>query len=83
VIARLEYYDAVTIDEINQSMFFIDSSRPAARQYMSEWFGFSDSLGWAAHRFLKEAIQSLEYRLVVGLPIEVVLPTEGSEDESH
>jgi hypothetical protein len=80
VKARLNYHDVVLIDEVHESMLFVDSSRPTARQDMSECFRLTNSIGGIAHRILKETVESLEHCVVVGLPIQVVLPTEGSED---
>jgi hypothetical protein len=61
-------------------VFLVDPARPTTLHYVSKWFGFSDSLGWVAQNVLEKSIHSLQGQFVVGLPIGIVLPAEGSKD---
>jgi hypothetical protein len=83
VVARLEDDDVMAFSHIYQSVLFVDPARPTTGQHVSKRFGFSDSFKWRAHRFFEKAIEAYKQGLVVGLPIEIVLPPKRSEYESH
>jgi hypothetical protein len=75
--------DVIVFNEVYESVFLVDSTRPTARQHVSKRFGLSDPFEWRAHRFVEKAIDALKHCIVVGLPIEIVLPPEGGEYEAH
>jgi hypothetical protein len=79
----LEDDDVVSFHQVYESVLLVDSTRPTTGEHVSKRFGFSDPFEWGAHRFVEKAVDSLKHRLVVGLPIEVVLPPEGSEYKRH
>jgi hypothetical protein len=64
-------------------VLFVNPTRPTARQHVSKLFGFTDPFEWRARRFFEKTIQALKHCIVVGLPIEIVLPPEGGEYETH
>jgi len=80
---RLKDHDVVTINEVNESMFRVDSSRPTLRQNVSERFRFADSFKRGSYRNFNQTVEAFEHRLIVALPKVIVLPTKGSEDQSH
>jgi hypothetical protein len=61
-------------------VFLVDPARPTSFHDVSEWFGLSDSLGRVAQDVLEKSIHSLQSQFVVGLPIGIVFPAEGSKD---
>ena len=83
MVARLKNDNVPAVYEIHEAMFLINSTRPASRQYMSEWFGFADTFSWIANRLFQQTIKSFKHCLVVRLPIEIILPTKGSENQAH
>jgi len=46
--AGLQDYKVVPVDEINQSVFIVNSSRPTTGQDMAKRFGFANSFEWAS-----------------------------------
>ena len=56
MIARLKNDNIAAIYEIHEAMFLVNPTRPASRQYMSEWFGFADAFSWIANRLFQKTI---------------------------
>ena len=73
----------VSIKEIDESMLLVNSSRPTSFENVSKRFRFANSVGRMTQHVFEKTIHSLQGRFVVGLPIAVVLPTHGSNNETH
>jgi hypothetical protein len=83
VKSRLKYYYIVVVEKIDESVLFVDLSRPTSFKHVSKWFWFSDSLGRVAKYVREKSIHTLQVHFVVGLPIGVVFPAKGGKDETH
>ena len=80
VVPRLEDYDIVAVDQIDEPMFLINSARPTTGKDMAKWLRLTNSFEWVTHRVFEQTIETLERRLIAGLPMAIVLPTKRSED---
>jgi hypothetical protein len=64
-------------------MFFINSTRPTPRKNMSKRLRFADSVEWVTYSLFEKTIEAFERSLIEGLPMAIVLPAQGSEDQTH
>jgi hypothetical protein len=83
VKSGLKYDDIVSINEIDKAMFLVNPSRPTSFEDVSKRFRLANSVGRVTQDVLEKSIDSLQGRLVVGLPMAVVLPTDGSKNQTH
>jgi hypothetical protein len=83
VVSRLEHDDIVTFDQIDESMFFVNSARPTPRKNVSKRLRFADAFERVTYGVFEEPIETFERCLIVGLPMAIVLPAQRSEDQSH
>jgi len=73
----------VSINEIDQSMLFVNSSRPTSFEDVSKRFWFADSVSRVTQYVFQNSIHTIQSCFVMGLPIAVVLPTNGSKNQTH
>jgi hypothetical protein len=79
----LKYDDIVAFNEIDESMLFVNPSRPTSFEDVSKRLRFANTLGGVTQDVLEKSIHSIQSRLVVRLPVAIVLPTNGSKNETH
>lgn len=79
VIAALKDNELSRLDAIDEAMFLIDASRPAAAELIPQRLGLADSGGWLTRRSLYEAVDP-DQHLSVGIgPKHVVVPCVSGE----
>ena len=81
--SRLQGDDVVTIDQIDEAMFFVYPARPAAGENMAELLRFTNALKRRSRNLIKESIHSLEGDPIVGHPPLVVIPAVRREHQPH
>jgi hypothetical protein len=75
--------DIVYINEIDQSMLLVDSSRPASFEDVSKGLWFAYSVSRMTQHVFQESIQTFQSCFVMGLPIAVVLPANRRENQTR
>lgn len=83
VVASLEDHDVVTVDEIHEPMLLVDSSRPRTGEGVTKLFWFADASEGIAGDVVEEAVDALERGTIGALPVPIVVPPVGGEDEPH
>jgi hypothetical protein len=61
-------------------MLPINSARPTPSKNMAKWFRLANSFEGVSHRVFEKTIETFECRLIAGLPMAVVLPTQRGKD---
>ena len=74
MIAALDKHNRVFLDQIHQTVFFGDTTRPAPGKIMFKRFRFADSFKGLAHDVLDEGVYAFEYFLVGALPVLILVP---------
>ena len=77
----LERDEVVAVYEIHEAVLLVDATGPGAGQRMAELLGFTDATEGLSKRFVEQSVEALEDRPIGLLPISVILPAVGSEDE--
>jgi hypothetical protein len=75
--------DIIYLNEIDQSMLLVDSSRPASFEDVSKRFWFTDSVSRVTQHVFQESIQTFQSCSVMRLPIAVVLPANRREYQTR
>ena len=74
VISAGQDHQQIAIDPINQTMFLIDASRPAAGERLTRKLGFADAIEVIAEACLHQLVNAVRLLAVLALPVEVVVP---------
>jgi hypothetical protein len=64
-------------------MFLINSARPTSGKNVAKWLRLTNSFERVTHGVFEKTIEALEHRLIAPLPMAVVLPAKGGEDQTH
>ena len=75
--------ELVGFDNVDDSVFVIDATRPRASERMAQLLRLADAGEWITKRFGGEAIEPFQRRFIGRLPMQVVLPRLGGEGKSH
>lgn len=68
---------ALAADAIDQSVFAADPAGPPARKVAAQRFGLAGALERVAAAFGDQGIQLCEHFGIVGLPVEILIPSAG------
>jgi hypothetical protein len=60
VVAGLEDYHIVALDEIYESMFLINPTRPGASESVTKLFGLADAVERVASDVIQQSVDALE-----------------------
>ena len=69
VVTGLEDDQIISVDEVDESMLFIDSPRPTALEHVTKLLGFTNAASRLAQRSLDQSVDASEARAVRLLPI--------------
>jgi len=83
VVTGLENDDVVALDQVHEPVFVVYSPGPTATQNVPEGLRLSNAGEGIPERVIQEAVDPLDHCLVSRLPVPVVLPAVGSEDQPH
>ncbi len=82
-VAELRKEDGSVTDPVHQPVFGIDAARPVASQCVTEALRLARSLERVPEDLLDQPVDPLEHRAVLLLPVQIVVPGVGREDQLH
>ena len=83
VVSGLEDDEIFVLDQVDQAMLGVDPSGPTALKDVAKRFRFADPGEGVTHRVLDQSVDPFERLLVDGLPVQIVGPAVGREDQPH
>lgn len=83
MITALNYVQALAFYNIYEAMFNGNPAAPKSGKLPFEWFGLPNSFIGRAHRIPDKFIDTMQYLLILFLPIEIVLPRIRLPNQFH
>jgi hypothetical protein len=77
VVSAGEDHEQVTVQLIHQTVFSVDAARPAPGKVFTQGLGFADASERIAQAGLDQLVDAPKLPAVLGLPVEVVVPSWG------
>ncbi len=79
MVTSLKHTDLVIGHEVHETIRFVDATRPGATQKVPQWLWLADAIERIAQRVDNERVEALQSFSILGLPVNVIGPSERVE----
>ena len=83
MVSGLQDDQVISVNDVHQSVLFIDSARPRPGEVLAQSLGFADAFERTWEDVIEQPVDSFQHDPVLGGPVRVVRPCALVKDQSH